>query len=267
MQVIKASGRKEKFRPNKIYQSLKRAGASNQIAKKVSNEIKENAYNNIPTEKILNLALQELKNYPNACAKYNLKHSIMQLGPAGYPFEKYFAAILEAHGFKVEVGKIVKGKYINHEIDVSAVKDKRYLVEAKFHNHQGIHTGAKTALYIYARFLDLKKHYDQPWIVTNTRISPDVIKYSRGVNMKVTAWSYPHKENLQQLIESKQLYPITILRSVKGKTKDRLSHVRIVIAKDLLKLNHSQIKHKTGLSDKIINNMLNEVKQICEFED
>ena len=45
----------------------------------------------------------------HVAAKYHLKGAIMELGPSGYPFEKFVAAILSHQGYKVQIGQIVKG--------------------------------------------------------------------------------------------------------------------------------------------------------------
>jgi len=271
MQVIKASGKREKFNKNKIINTITRAGANQEIAKQIGNKVeaisRKEPKTEISTRKILKTVLKELNKQPIVCARYNLKNSIMELGPTGFPFENFFAEILKNYGYQVKVGKIMQGTYITHEIDVDAKKDKRYLVECKFHNANGIYTGAKTALYIYARFLDLKKEFDTPWISTNTKCSRSVIKYSKGVGMKITSWNYGGRESLQNLIEHKRLYPITILRSVKGHTKDQLSKARIILAKDLLTINIHELKKRTHLPENILKKILKEAAMVCEFKE
>jgi len=263
MYVIKASGEKEQFDPKKIFKTCLRAGASKDLAGKVAEEVGKKVYDGITTKEILNLALSLLKEKPEVVARYDLKRAIMMLGPTGFPFEKFFAEVLQNYGYKTEIGKIIRGKQVNQEVDITAVKESAYMVECKYHNAQGIHTGLKVAMYTYARFLDLKEHFDHAWLVCNTKCSGDAIKYSEGVNQRITSWRYPKKESLEQLIEQKNLYPITILKSINKNTKDKLAQANIMLAKDLLDYNMNDLKRKTGLSENILKKVILEVKDVC----
>lgn len=262
--VIKASGEKENFNKKKIERTVLKARGSRQFAKRIAKKIEKKIYNGITTKEILRITLSLLKEKPRVAFRYDLKRAIMSLGPSGFPFEKFFASILKNYEYKTEVGKFVRGKVIKHEIDVIARKEFNYMIECKYHNFPGIYTELKTALYTYARFLDIKNNgFDFPWLVTNTKCSLDAINYSKGVNMKITTWNYPKSESLQKLIEKKQLYPITILNSVKGDVKERLSFLGITIAKDILTYNFEELKFKTGFSEKVLNKIVNESKEVC----
>jgi len=266
MYVIKASGKKEKFNREKILGTLYRAGASKKIAEEIVREVEKRIFDGIATRKILDTALKLLKNSkPEVAAIYDLKRSIMSLGPTGFPFEKYFAEVLENYGYKTSVGKIYKGKITSHEVDITAKKKYRYMIEAKYHNSHGIYTNLKVALYVYARFLDLKKHFDFPWLVTNTRLSRQASIYSRGVGMKVTGWNYPEKDNLQNLIEKKRLYPITILKSVDNRVKEKLYKSDIHLVKNILDYDLKELKKMTRLPDNIILGIIDESQKIYKI--
>ena len=210
MYVVKASGKKEEFNPGKILSTLRRAGATQKLANEIENEVEKKAYDGITTREILDNALELLKSRkPEVADIYDLKRAIMTLGPTGFPFEKFFAEVLRNYGYETQIDQIVSGKFSTHEIDISAVKKNiRYMVEAKYHNTQGVYTDLKVVLYVYARFLDLKRKFDVPWIVTNTRISSNAMNYSKGVGIKITSWKYPGKESLEGLIEGKKLYEL-----------------------------------------------------------
>jgi hypothetical protein len=85
----------------------------------------------------------------------------------------------------------------------------------------GIHTDVHVSLYTKARFDDLKDKYqfDQAWLFTNTKITPDALAYALCVNMGVTGWSYPQNESLRDLIEKHRLYPVTLLSTLSRFTK------------------------------------------------
>jgi len=262
--IIKASGEKERFNKNQVIATLLKAGASQKFANEVVAELVKKLYNEISSKEILKIILSLLEKQPEVWARYDLKRAIMSLGPSGFPFEEYFAQILKNYGYNVKVGQILKGKNITHEVDIVAHKVKKYMIECKYHNKRGIQTKSKDALYTYARFLDLKgsKNFDFPWLATNTKCSFGVKKYAKGVNMKITSWKYPKKGNLQELIMKKGLYPITILKSIGEKTKEKLYHAKIMIAKDLAGYNLDSLMKKTGLSAEMLKKIIDEANKI-----
>lgn len=233
MKVIKSSGEIEDFRPRKIYATIKEAGGSTKLARNAIKEVKSKYHKNFTTKEILEIVLNYLKDEPRVQEKYNLKRAIMNLGPTGYPFEKFFARVLEEYGFKTLVGQKLKGKNIYHEIDVDAKKKKRFMIECKYHNESGTLTRLHPAMYTYARFLDVKKHgFDKSWLVTNTKCSLDARRYAKGVGLKITSWKYPEKQSLQKLIEKKNLYPITIINEIDDTLKEKFFEKNIIILKD-----------------------------------
>ncbi len=265
--ITKASGKKERFDKKKIFKTVLKAGASEQFAEKIADKVEKKIYEGITTKKILEIGLKLLKDKPEIAARYDLKRAIMSLGPSGFPFEEFFSQILKNYGYETKVGNILNGKNINHEVDIVARKKFVYMIECKYHNALGIYTKSKVALYTYARFLDLKNNlkfkFDSPWLVTNTRCSLDAINYAKSVNMKITSWQYPKNESLQKLIEEKKLYPITMLKSVKGFVKKRLSQSKIVLAKSLIDNDLKELKKKTNLSEDILKKIVEEAHKIC----
>ena len=268
MQIIKASGKKEEFEPLKIQNTIMQAGASEKLAKdvlkKILDEYKDK--NKVQSKAILNkiIDLLQEKN-PDIAARYDLKRAIMNLGPSGFPFEVYFSKILENHGYQVKVGQILQGKNITQEVDIVAENKLRYMIECKYHNKLGIHTKVNVAMHTYARFLDLKNQFDYPWLATNTKCTTDLISYANGIDMKITSWQYPKKENLKTLIEEKALYPITIIRSIDENSKQKLHDAKIVLVKDLALYDIEELKIKTKLSKETLKIILKEAKMICKF--
>jgi hypothetical protein len=264
MKIIKASGETENFNSSKIYKTLIEAGASRGLAQEIADAVRKSAREGITTHKILEIVLNKLKNNPGVRARYDLKRAIMSLGPTGFPFERYFADILQEYGYSVEVGNHIKGKRIIHEVDISAKdnKNKKFMIECKYHNEPGKPTKLHPALYTYARFLDLGKKFDQAWLVTNTKCSKDAKQYALGVGLKITSWKYPEKESLLKLIMNKKLYPITILKSLDDKTKKKLFDMDIVLAKNIQNYTLAKICEKTELSEKKIKKILNELNLI-----
>ena len=274
MDIIKASGEKEKFSKKKLYQSLKRIGAQHSLAEKVSKEITKKVSPGISSGKILNQVTSRLKKEsPVLAARYSLKKAIMEMGPTGFPFERYVAEILRQYDYNTKVGKIVKGYCVDHEIDVVAEKEKKhFMIECKYHNSRGNYSDIKVALYTYARFLDVKSAWEQVpdhkyffhqvWLVTNTRCTNEAIRYAKCVGLKIISWRYPRNESLEYLIEKKGLYPITVLLSLTKDAKEKLAEKRLVLAKDLLKYSINNLAKITGLKLNIIEKLQEEAKKL-----
>jgi hypothetical protein len=138
--VIKANGQPEDFSEKKLIDSIRRAGIPANLEEEVLEHIKSNLYENIPTHEIY-YHLEEYLGHtksPYYKNKYSLKRALMDLGPTGFPFEAYVAEILKAQGYETQVGEILMGKCVSHEVDIIAKnKTQKIMVECKFHNRPG----------------------------------------------------------------------------------------------------------------------------------
>ena len=232
--VIKATGEIEPFSEEKVISSLMRAGADLPLAQKIVVKIKPSLYPNIPTFEVYSAIMKDLKKEQRTVAdKYNLKKAIMDLGPTGYPFEKFVAGVLAAQEYKTKTNQIIMGKCVSHEVDIVAQNDKKYMVECKFHSLPGGRTDIKVALYTYARFLDIKHQgFDSAWLITNTKVTQEVKAYALCMSMRVTAWDYPETDSLNELIDKSGLQPITCLTSLSEEKKKDLIQKGIIYCRD-----------------------------------
>ncbi len=158
MVVIKADNRRERFNKNKIINSLLKIGLEENKAQEIAQQAKEELKGKITTDEIFNFVASKLESYNLLYAgKYNLRRAIMNLGPTGYPFEKYIAKVLDTYNFSTKTNQVLNGKCVIHEIDVLAHKNNDfYFIECKYHNTTGAKSDVKVPLYIHSRFLDLK---------------------------------------------------------------------------------------------------------------
>lgn len=195
--------------------------------------------------------------------KYDLKGAIMDLGPTGFPFEKFASKVLQNYGYETSVGKELEGKCVTQEVDVSARKgSENFLVECKFHNDAGIITGLKVMMYTRARFLDLKEKFNRVWLICNTKISGSAKKYAECTGVKVTSWNYPEENNLKKLIERKKLYPVTILKSVDSSIAKKLFEADIVLTKSLIKQDLKKLEEKKGFSKDLLDRIKKDAKEL-----
>lgn len=268
--VTKASGKVVPFSADKLLQSLLRVGASKETAMHILEELKPKLYHGVTTQKIYSWAFAMLKRRSKpAAAKYHLKRAIMELGPSGFPFENYIGELMKTQGYTVEIGVIMQGVCINHEIDVIAQKEAAYeMYECKYHNRQGIFCEVKVPLYVQSRFKDVeqglvkdpKKKYTGG-VVTNTRFSADAIRYGTCIGLKLLSWDYPAGKGIKDLADSFSLYPITCLSSLLKNEKLALLEKGIVLSRQIYL--DQQLLVKNGVRGSRIKTILNEIEQLC----
>lgn len=274
IRVVKANGKVEEFQPRKIKRTLRRAGASKEVTDKVLEKIKDHLYDGITTGEIRKLVKSMiLKEEAPAAIRYGLKEAVMRLGPAGFQFENFVAGILENYGYRTRVRSILKGRCVRHEIDVIAERRDgevvRCMIECKFHNQLGSAIDLKDALYTYARFLDLNEasdigkgdRFDEVWLVSNTKASPDAMKYARCKGLRLLCWRCPTGMGLERMIEEKGLYPVTILPSVDRETLGKLFEANLMLAKDFLVHDMEYLK-RFGLGKDKLEKIKSEAEQL-----
>ncbi len=263
--IYKANGQVETFSRSKLYNSLRRSGLSNKeaslITEKVSREISEGSKTNDIYKKTLSFIKPSS---PVAATHYSLKRSIFDLGPTGHQFEEFVARYFQAIGFKTKTCLTLKGKWVKHEIDIVAEKaGRRFFVECKFHNRQGIKNDIKIALYVKARWDDLRegvegKNLDGFYLASNTAFTLDAITYSEGTGLKLLGVNAPVHESFLDQIKKLRLYPITSLRTLNKQMKNELMSQNILLAEDLPK--NLNLLFKMGLSENEINAILSEIE-------
>jgi hypothetical protein len=113
LKIIKASGEKAKFSIDRVAESLRRSGANEELIQKTLEKLKTELYEGITTKEIYNRAFNLLKkDNKTSASKYKLKTAIYELGPTGFPFEKFIAALLSYSGYKTQTGKIYQGNVL-----------------------------------------------------------------------------------------------------------------------------------------------------------
>jgi hypothetical protein len=272
IKVKKSSGKMETFSESKLRNSLIRSKATYEEANSIIDQLQSDIVNGISTNKIYSLAFRLLKKQnSHTASRYHLKNGMMELGPSGYPFEKFIAALFNAQGYNTETGLIIQGKCITHEVDVKCRKgNELMLMECKYKNQAGISVDVKVPLYIHSRFEDILQNgadlgnYKtfKGWIVTNSRFTDDAKSYGNCKNIHLLSWDYPAKSALKDLIDETGLYPVTCLTTILSEEKKSLLDENIILAKDLTFNRKALVK--IGINEKRINEILDEVQKLCE---
>lgn len=272
--VTKSNGEKEVFYYRKLENSLRKVGTSEDLIKEVVDEISKEGKDGITTNDIYRRAFSILrKKQRPIAARYSLKKAVEMLGPTGFPFEKFVAEIFKAEGYSTVTDQIIKGKCVEHEVDVVAWKgDELIMTEAKFHTDFNLKSDLKIVLYVKARYDDIfgqdyafggqKRKLTEGWIVTNTKFSTTAIQYGQcQPSLKFIGWNYPYDNNLHHMIERYELIPLTALTSLSIAEKNIMLSKGIILSKNLL---DTDLLKSFNFNDAKIKSIQNEVQGLCE---
>lgn len=236
-------------------------------------KVRDELYQGISTKEIYNRAFALLKkNKSYFASKYKLKKAIYELGPTGFPFERFVSAILKYSGYKTEIGKILQGKCVSHEVDVIARKNSEVtIIECKFHGDQGLNCNVKIPLYINSRYRDIKDNWQklrkkedpltQGWVVTNTRFTKDALEYGNCCGLYLLSWDYPLNDGLKDRIDRLGLYPITVSTLLSQREKQFLLSRSVVLCRELI--NDKFYLDHLGVSETRKKKILDEISHLC----
>lgn len=271
--VTKGNGEKVVFNPDKLKQALASSGAMRDEQEKITRMVTQKLYDGIPTGKIYRMAFDLLKSESYKMAgRYKLKNAIMELGPTGFPFEKFVGKIFETMGYEVQTGIIVHGKCVTHEIEKKKKKPGEMLmIECKFHSDNLTKSSVQVPLYIHSRFQDVKATWEKEYgqniryqggVVTNTRFSDDAVNYGNCAGLMVISWDYPAGNGLKHIIDKSGLHPVTSLISLTKAQKQQVLEKGIVLCNELD--NSRNLLKEMGIQERQIENILREAENLTE---
>jgi hypothetical protein len=273
LDILKSSGERVKFSIDKLQNSLRRSGADEPSVQQITKTVQDELYQGISTKEIYKRAFLLLKKRKSVYAsKYKLKKAIYELGPPGFPFERFVAAILNYSGYETSLDIVLQGKCVSHEVDVIAKKNGQHIViECKFHSDPGNKCDVKVPLYINSRYRDILASYksvvkkaNQPnegWVVTNTRFTKNAIDYGRCAGLYLMSWDYPKGNGLKDRIDRLGLYPITVSTLLTKREKQFLLSRDIVLCRELL--NDNFYLDKMAVSKNRKHRILSEITALC----
>lgn len=272
--ITKSDGTKQLFEEEKLISSLKRVGANPESIDDVVDEIGREIHDGMTTSEIYRRAFELLRKHSTkVAAKYSIRRAMIELGPDGFPFERFVARLFKMWGYDAVTDQVVLGKCVEHEVDVIAWKDDTLaMVEAKYHNEFGLKSDLKVSLYVKARYDDIQENeYDyggkkrklsERWLITNTKFTDKAIQYSNCNNIKLLGWNYPEKGNLHQLIFENSLHPIACLSSLTRDQKRELAGLNIMVCLDLV--GNPQVLSQIGVKPEEHEKILTEAQVVIE---
>ncbi|MDA3866217.1 MAG: restriction endonuclease [Salinivirgaceae bacterium] len=271
--VQKASGEKEAFSAQKLRGSLRNAGADETTIAKIVTDVENWLFTGVTTKKIYGRAFLLLRKFTDSEGiPYKLKQAILELGPSGYPFETLIGQLFKKQGYKTEVGIVVDGHCVTHEMDVIAtINDTQHLTECKYSKHQGKQISVQVPLYVRSRVNDIVKkrrtmekyrnlNYTG-WVITNTRFSDDSLQYGTCSGLKLLGWDYPAGKGLKTLIEQYKIYPITILTNLTKQHKQTLLKKNIVCCNQLKE--NLDVLHEFKFTKRRVSKLTKELNELC----
>lgn len=270
--VLKSSGREQAFSSDKLAQSLHKAGASSRTIHLIVADIKSWLFPGVTTKQIYQRAYAALHKIEKKSFRYRLKQAIFELGPTGYPFEKLIGELYKRQGWDAEVGQVLQGQFVTHEMDVIANKDMvQHLVECKFHKDQGKQVSIQVPLYVRSRVNDIIAYRQDlseysgvtfvGSVVTNTRFSEDSLQYGTQSGLKLLSWNFPEGNALKEQIEKYHIYPVTILKNLSFKDKQYLLTNKVVLCSELKE--DDSILQEMNFSPRKIKMIKAELDHVC----
>lgn len=244
--IIKAGGSREVFDPARLVASLKRVGAGEYTAERISKMITDTTVSGMSSREIYSRAFVLLRKESRpVAARYALRRALFELGPTGHPFEDFISHLYRAEGWQVETRKMIKGKCVTHEVDFYASHPElnTYLAaELKYHNDPNYKSDLKTALYVKSRFDDIFScdpkvracPIDRGILITNTKFTSEAVTYALCAGVELLGWGYPENNSLFMRMSRAKVYPITTLTRLGSAEKNLLINDGVIAVDEIL---------------------------------
>ncbi|MCR4311979.1 MAG: ATP cone domain-containing protein, partial [Candidatus Uhrbacteria bacterium] len=258
MMIRKASGELAEFSLEKLRDSVVRAGATGEAALRVANTVLRHVVDGMSTKRLHELVKAELAR-DNVCVacRYSLRDGLARLGPSGFHFEEYLAALLGANGYTTTLPEEYQGACVLHEVDVDATYGRRRCaIEAKFRNDYRDYVRLRDVLVAYARFLDLVDGasrgtcptFTEVWVATNGKFSDRAMTYAACKDMKLVGWNYPKGEGLESMVSRSGLYPVTVMSNLTEAEIEHLAAAKLMLCQDVATQDAEQLAERLDVS-------------------
>jgi hypothetical protein len=247
-------------------------GATRDVAESIAEEIENRIYDGIETKTILQMIFKRLRKHkPVIRHQIDLRKALSLLNPAP-DFERFIQLLLSEHNYEVTPNQVVKGRCVEHEVDAVARKNgETCIVEVKHHYKYHTPTSLDVSRISRAVFEDVTEGYelglnnlkiDYALIVCNTKLSEHAKRYADCRGIHHIGWSSPPNHDLQTMIEEKKLYPITFLKGLNAKTRNKLVHNGVILLKQLTEKTPKELRRQTGISKEKLGSIVDKTRTI-----
>lgn len=270
--IIKANGEEVEFDPNKLRGTLERAGAHPDTVDLVLKRVGERVRDGMATKHIFRMIKTELRRLERHTAqRYNLRKGLLRLGPAGFRFEKYVAAVLGAYQYETVIPENdLAGLCVDHEIDVMATRrEKTVMIEAKFRNRFGDSVTLKDTMATWARYRDLVDgskagkcpEFSEVWIVTNGRFSDRALQFGVCKGMHMVGWG-PEEHSFARLVDHAYLYPVTVLDYLRKHEIESFSRNHLMLCSEVARQNPKGLARRLGLETNRMSRVIEDCRRV-----
>jgi len=131
-------------------------------------------------------------------------------------------------------------------------------------------------MYAYARLLDVTASEEKRegkgwkhdmWVFTNAKFTSTAITYAKCMGIKMTGWSYPRGESLEEMIKGKMLFPITTLPSVNYFIRDQLIRRGVLFAHSILSYSIGDMVSQFSVKPSRARQILKEARLLYDLKE
>jgi hypothetical protein len=274
IKLLKSSGEIVTYDSNKIRETLQRASTRPETIESVVTALETHLVDGMTTREIFRILKHELKRADrHAAQRYNLRGGLLRLGPAGFKFEKYVAAVLGAYQYDAEVPPDeFSGLCVDHEVDIVAKKDGHIImIEAKFRNRFDDVVTLKDIMATWARFVDLMDggkagkapRFDEAWVVTNGRFSDRAHMFGVCKGMHLIGWSTKER-SLARMVDHAALYPITVLDYLRNYEVERFSRHDLMLCSEIAEADPNRLAAELGLEPIRVRRIVTDCRELID---
>lgn len=239
-----------------------RNGASEATATTIADRVETEAYDGIRTKEILDFVWKYLgEHHPESRIRVDLRLALSLLRSKP-DFEEYASLILRDLGYSVQSNMVLRGRCIEHEIDaIAQKKETTILVEVKHHDRAHTYTPLEVSMKVWATLEDLRSgnklgyhnvNFTSALIICNTKFTNHARAFADCVGIDHIGWKSPPSNCLEGIVESRGLYPVTVLKEDRALQRLLLDNgfllLRQLIEEDAEKLTRDRILSKSQLS-------------------
>lgn len=255
--VTKFDGSRQPYSRKKVLNTSMRMGMSREHAENIADEVEKRLYDGMPTQEILGIVRRSLRECrPSLAQMVDLRSAISMLRPKP-DFERFVRLLLREYGYQVSPNRIARGRCVEHELDAVARKEGDVVyVEVKHHSNPHTYSGLDVMKEARATFEDLTEgnesgandlRFTKALVVCNTKFSNHAKRYSECRGIDFVAWKSPLGRGLEQRVEEKALYPITMFGELGQESEERLGNRGLILLKQVLSRDVNSLAKASGV--------------------
>ncbi|MCX6820814.1 MAG: restriction endonuclease [Candidatus Aenigmarchaeota archaeon] len=273
--VTKFDGSLQPLDRAKIARTCVRMGADPAFAEQIAARIEADAYEGITTKRIMQMIFSSLRRrMPEMRHRIDMRTAMAMMRPKP-DFELFAAQLLRAYGYRTQSNRIIRGRYVEHEIDAIAENGKDvFYVEVKHHVNAHTFMGVDVALQARATFEDLvdghkdgmnRIPFTKAMLFTNAKMSDHAMRYADGRGIRYISWDAPEGRSLGDIIDECSLYPITLMRDLDSGTQAMLGDAGIVTLLQLVDTPEPELLRRTHVRKDILRMLVHAASELLNM--